>query len=125
MIFAFEDASLARVQCKWAQRQGDIVCVRSYSCRRAAEGFRVRGYTAEEIDAIAAYCPQNRRCYYIPVAILEGRRVTHLRLAPARNNQADGIHWASEYELGAIAQLGERLAGSQKAGGSSPPGSTS
>ena len=35
------------------------------------------------------------------------------------------IHWAADFELGAIAQLGERRAGSAKAVGSSPTSSTS
>ena len=48
----------------------------------------------------------------------------HLRLAPARNNQASFVHWASEYRHGAIAQLGERVTGSHEVGGSSPPSST-
>jgi hypothetical protein len=49
---------------------------------------------------------------------------------PTRNNQRRGVHWARDYEFaariqsfGAVAQLGERLAGSQKATGSSPVGS--
>jgi hypothetical protein len=48
-----------------------------------------------------------------------------LRLAPARNNQELLVHWATNYRLGAIAQLGERSAGSRKVGGSNPPSSTS
>src|SRR5215212_6506977 len=35
------------------------------------------------------------------------------------------VRYAVRYDLGAIAQLGERLTGSQEAGGSSPPSSTS
>ena len=34
LIFAFEDASLARVQCKWAQKWGDVVQIRPYTSRR-------------------------------------------------------------------------------------------
>jgi PD-(D/E)XK endonuclease len=123
LIFAFDDASLARVQCKWAPIYRGVITVRAYSCRRAADGQRIRRYTADEIDAIAAYCPDNQRCYYLPVSMVVGHGVLHLRLAPTRNNQAEGINWAADYELGAIAQLGERLAGSQEAGGSSPPSS--
>jgi PD-(D/E)XK endonuclease len=123
LIFAFEDASLARVQCKWAPIFRGVVMVRAYSCRRAAEGMRTRCYTAEEIDAIAAYCPDNARCYYIPVEKIDGHRTFHLRLGPAANNQAHGVNWAVEYELGAIAQLGERVTGSHEVGGSNPPSS--
>jgi hypothetical protein len=84
-----------------------------------------RTYTADEIDALAAYCAENGRCYYLPVSLVAGRRVIHLRVAPAANNQNLAINWAEQYELGAIAQLGERSAGSRKVGGSNPPSSTS
>ena len=47
---------LVRVQCKWAGRRGDVVVVRCVSARRAADGLRHRPYTADEIDAFAAYC---------------------------------------------------------------------
>ena len=41
------------------------------------------------------------------------------------NGQRASINWAGDYLLpGAIAQLGERLTGSQEVGGSNPPGST-
>jgi PD-(D/E)XK endonuclease len=125
LIFAFEDASLARVQCKWAPIYRGVISVRAYSSRRAAEGIRYRGYTADEIDALAAYCPENERCYYVPVDRLGGRTTFHLRLGPAANNQAEGVNWAVEYELGAIAQLGERVTGSHEVGGSNPPSSIS
>jgi hypothetical protein len=123
LIFAFEDASLARVQCKWAPIYRDVITVRFYSCRRAPEGFRKTPYTADEIDAVAAYCPDNKRCYYLPISDVVGRFRVQLRLAPTRNNQAHGVNWAVDYELGAIAQLGERRHGMAEAGGSSPPSS--
>jgi hypothetical protein len=89
-----------------------------------------RAYTEAGIDAVAAYCEELEKCYLLPAALWSRRRQIHVRLAPARNNQARKINWASEYEFaatlrphGAIAQLGERLAGSQKVAGSSPAGS--
>ena len=99
--------------------------------RRAREGLRRRIYTSEEIDAFAAYCPENERCYYIPFGVLAARTQVHLRLAPSRNNQRLGIHWAENFEFaatlgahdGAIAQLGERRRGTPKVAGSSPAGS--
>jgi hypothetical protein len=125
LIFAFVDGTLSRVQCKWANVCNGAVQVRTYSARRAREGLRVRSYTLAEIDALAVFCPENTRCYYLPASMVAGRKMIHLRLAPARNNQAERLHWAAEYELGAIAQLGERSAGSRKVGGSNPPSSTS
>ena len=123
LIFAFADASLARVQCKWATKQGQVVVIRACSSRRAAEGFRYRTYTADEVDAIAGYCMELERCFYVPIAKIAGRRNFQIRLGPTLNNQSKGVNWASTYELGAIAQLGERSAGSRKVGGSNPPSS--
>ena len=65
------------------------------------------------------------RCFYVPISAVAGRRVMQLRLAPAANNQQTAINFADDFDFGAIAQLGERLTGSQEAGGSSPPSSTS
>ena len=45
MIFAFDDGSLLRIQCKWAARIKDVLLIRCYSCRRAIEGMRIRRYT--------------------------------------------------------------------------------
>ena len=121
---------LMRVQCEWTPRIADVVVVRSYSNRRAREGLRRRVYTREEVDAIAAYCPDNGCSYLLPAALFCGRTQIYLRLEPSRNNQSVGIHWASDYEFvaklrapGPIAQLGERRHGMAEAVGSSPTGS--
>ena len=55
---------------------------------------------------------------------IAGLSTLHLRLDPPRNGQRGAINWASDYELGAVAQLAERSAGSRKVGGSNPPSST-
>jgi hypothetical protein len=112
---------LWRVQCKWASRHGDVLVVRCYSARRAREGLRKRLYTAEEIDAFAAYCAELDRCFFLPLERFRGKGTIQLRLAPSRNNQRLGVNWADEFDFmatlaqpqGAVAQLGERLAGSQ------------
>ncbi len=49
----------------------------------------------------------------------------HLRLAPARNGQRAALHWAEQYNLGAVAQLAERRHGMAEARGSNPLSSTS
>ena len=120
------DASgvLLRTQCKWANRDGQIVIVRARTCRRARRGYFRGTYAAHEVDGIPAYCPDTGECYFLPIEIVAGRVSVSLRLAPARNNQERLVHWAADYRLGAIAQLGERLTGSQEVGGSNPPSST-
>ena len=82
-------------------------------------------YSADEVDAIAAYCLENDSCYLMPLSLFETRGTVYLRLSPARNNQRRLVHWADQYRLGAIAQLGERLSGTQEVAGSSPASSTS
>ena len=124
---------LLRVQCKWAPLHNDVIVVPCRSCRRAREGMRSRSYTAEEIDAIAAYCPDTEACYLIPIERVARTRSIQLRVAEPRNGQRAGIVWAHDFDFakldwsapGAVAQLGERRRGTAEAGGSSPPSSTS
>ena len=110
-----------RVQCKWACRQGDVIVVRARTARHSpTRGYVFSTYCAEEVDGIAASCADTDACYWVPIEEMSGKANLHLRLAPARNNQKIGLHFAADYPLGAVAQLGERLAGSQKVRGSSP-----
>ena len=131
LIFELE-TGLVRVQCKWAVRHGDVVTIRCYGGRRNSDGLLRRFYSADEIDAFAAYCAELRRCHFFPIDVFPNRRTLDLRLSPARNNQRIGINWAAHYEFaatlarphGAIAQLGERQRGTLEVAGSSPAGST-
>lgn len=129
MILAPDNEPI-RVQCKWARRYGDVIVVRCYSKRRAREGLRRRRYTAEEIDAFAAYCLELDRCLFVPIADAPGNEL-RLRLSPTKNNQRQKIKWADDFDFaatirrhqGAVAQLGERESGRLEATGSSPVGS--
>lgn len=111
---------LVRVQCKWACRYDDVVIVRCYSNRRGRDGLIRRLYSADQIDAYAAYCLELNQCYFLPLDVFGPRNAIQLRLRPAKNNQKTGVNWASDYEFaatlrphqGAVAQLGERVAGS-------------
>jgi hypothetical protein len=124
---------LYRTQCKLSPRIANVLVVRCYSSRRAREGLRRRLYTSEEVDVIAAYNLELDWCLMIPAARFAGHPELRFRLDEAANNQRvavnraddygfERLHWASP---GAIAQLGERVAGSHEVAGSSPAGSTS
>ena len=118
--------TLLRVQCKWARLTRGAVEIRGGTCRHSPVRGYIRGtYDETEIDVIAAYCAELDTVYAVPIAKMAGRAVVHLRVAPARNNQSMLVNWARDYELGAIAQLGERCHGMAEVEGSSPSGSTS
>jgi hypothetical protein len=130
MIFE-SHGQLLRVQCKWAPLHGSVIVLRCYSCRRNRDGLLRRRYVSGEIDAFAAYCPDNDRCYFLLHEVFADRSQVLLRITPTLNNQQSGVNWAEDYEFaatigrpGAIAQLGERRRGTPKVAGSSPAGST-
>ena len=116
---------LYRIQCKAASVKGDMLPVATGTKRLTPRGYVCTTYSADEIDAVAVYCADLKRCYLIPIEVVAGQHLIHLRLAAPRNGQRACLNWASEYEFpGAVAQLGERRAGSAKVRGSSPLSST-
>jgi len=91
--------SFLRVQRKSASRSGDVVVIRCRSCRRGPRGMMQRPYTADEVDAIAAYCAELDRCFFLPLSHFARRSSIQLRLAPARNNQWRRVVWADDFEF--------------------------
>jgi hypothetical protein len=125
LVFGVGDG-IYRVQCKSARRQGDTVVVRFVSTWLSNDGYVRRRYSSAEIDFFAAHCHELDQNFLIPIALVDGHSGITLRLAPARNAQRASLHFASDFALsGAVAQLGERLRGTQEAVGSSPISSTS
>jgi prevent-host-death family protein len=119
---------LVRVQCKWGplDRSGAVIVVFARTNRLTPGGYVSTSYSAEEIDAVAAYCGALDRCYLLPIELVAGRCAIHLRVNPPLNGQRACIQLASNFELeGAVAQLEERDAGSVEVRGSSPLSSTS
>ncbi len=116
--------NLVRVQCKWAQRKGGVILVNLSTCRHTPSGYVRSTYGPDEIDGVGVYCHELKRCYFLPIAEVAGRRGFSLRLEPAANNQESAINYAADYSFGAIAQLGERVTGSHEVVGSSPTSST-
>ena len=122
---------LLRLQCKWGALRGDVVSAFTRTSRHTPGGYVRTTYSVEEVDAIGIYCEPLNRCFLVPIEEVAGQSHLHLRLAPARNNQRALVRMAEDYDLakmitryGAVAQLGERRAGSAKVRGSSPLSST-
>jgi len=95
LIFAFDYDDLARVQCKYAPVRDGVLDIRSYSSRRTRSGCIRRHYTAQEIDALATFCPSNGCCYYLPMAMVSDQGQIRLRVDPAKSCQDAGINWAT------------------------------
>jgi prevent-host-death family protein len=118
---------ILRVQCKWGglYDDGAVIKVNLVSSWCTPAGYERRYYTQDEIDLVAVYCHELKRCYLLPSALVAGRRTIHLRVTPPRNGQRACLNLAVDFEFpGAIAQLGERLHGMQEVAGSSPASST-
>jgi hypothetical protein len=93
------EPTLLRVQCKLARRISGVLSVGLQTSRCTPGGYIRTSYTAAEVDTIAAYSPELHRGFLIPIGEVSGRRSIHLRLDPTKNNQAEGIKWARDYEF--------------------------
>jgi PD-(D/E)XK endonuclease len=93
---------LVRVQCKWANQRGDVIVVRCYSSRRGRERLMRRRYPSDEVDAIAAYCAELDRCYFLPASIIDNRAEVSLRVGSTRNGQLLRIRWADDFDIGRL-----------------------
>jgi prevent-host-death family protein len=117
-----------RVQCKWGSldKDGAVIKVSLQSNYLTPAGYVRNSYTPDEIDLVAVYCGELRRCYLLPSSLACGRTSIFLRLAPPKNGQRACRNRAVDFAFeGAIAQLEERWRGTPEAAGSSPASSTS
>ena len=116
-----------RTQVKWGAlgHNADVINVNLSCSRYSPRGYVISRYGQHEVDLFAVYCGELDRCFLLPIELCADRRAIYLRLSPPRNNQLACINLADEYDFaGAVAQLGERHAGSVEARGSSPLSST-
>jgi prevent-host-death family protein len=119
---------LYRVQVKWGRLSPDSACVIVHTggFRLSSQGPVRSTYSEDEIDLFAVYAGELDRSFLLPPAVFANRHAVQLRLTPPRNNQRACINLADDFVFeGAIAQLEERLRGTQEVGGSSPPSSIS
>jgi hypothetical protein len=112
---------LLRVQCKLARQLDGALLVPMHTNRYTPQGYVRTHYTADEVDAIAAYTPTSKRCYLIPLHTVPNRGGVHLRTSPARNHQAQGVRWACDYELEAALRRDFDLASASPISQSNPP----
>lgn len=126
LIYEDDDGRLVRVQCKTARLvKGAIVFPTSSIHAPSRTGLvkTIRRSYRGQIDAFGVFCPQTGTIYLVPVKDVSDNGGM-LRYLPPENGQKTRIRWAERYQIGAVAQLGERKAGSLEVTGSTPVGST-
>ena len=101
------DHLLERIQVKYTESDGIVICVRCRSHSLTNGKVRqVKRYTAATIDWLAVYDRTSDTCFYVPASELGGGRdMLHLRLKPSRNGQRVGIHWADDYRSPEVRHL--------------------
>ena len=88
-----------RVQCKTARTSGNgSIKFNTVSVVSKAGGVQVTKPYNEEADFFAAYSPDTRECYLVPVE-KAAKSAFQLRLEIPQNNQEKGINWASDFIL--------------------------
>jgi hypothetical protein len=93
------EPKLIRVQCKLAKLVDGVLSVRLQTSRHTPNGYVFTSYSPSEIDAVAAYSSELSRSFLLPINEVSGMCGIHLRLDQAKNNQAQGVRWADDYEL--------------------------
>ncbi len=58
-----------------------------------------------EVDAFAVYCRQTEGGYLIPMSDLAPSFEASLRVTPPRNNQRNGVRFASKYLVGTVSVM--------------------
>jgi hypothetical protein len=83
-----------RVQVKYVSLRNGVIDVPL----RSANNHSVIHYSLNDIDVVAAYCPEVRKVYFIPLDRIKNRSSFKLRLKPAKNNQKKFVVLAVDYE---------------------------
>ena len=127
MVLIDPQGTAMRTQVKWGNlhpSEGVIKTRLSTSRLTTTRGHVRTTYDESTIDAVAIWCDPLASAYVLPITEVSGMSTVQLRIRPTANSQALRVRYASTYLLGAVAQLGERSAGSRKVRGSSPLSST-
>ncbi len=94
-----DGGTFLRVQCKTGRLRNGTVSFPTCSIdSRSKPGTTVRRSYRGEVELFGVYCPDNGKCYLVPVEKV-GPNECRLRIDPPRNGQKTHIHWAEDYEI--------------------------
>jgi hypothetical protein len=94
-----DEGTFLRVQCKTGRLRNGVISFATCSVdSRSKRGKCVRRSYRGEVELFGVYCPDNGKCYLVPVDNV-GPNDCHLRIIPPRNGQKTLIRWAKDYEM--------------------------
>jgi hypothetical protein len=94
-----DEGTILRVQCKTGRLRNGVVMFATCSVdSRRKEGGCVRRNYRDEVELFGVYCPDNDKCYLVPVEKV-GPNQGFLRVVPPRNGQKTRIYWAEDFEI--------------------------
>lgn len=99
LIENHDGESFSKVQCKTGILKNGAVKFNNYTVLRDGSS---RKY-GDKVDVYGVYCPQNGKVYLVPAAHCASSS-THLRVSPAKNNQAGKTRTAEKYEIATVTQ---------------------
>jgi hypothetical protein len=118
------EPELLRVQCKLGRHLSGVLAVNLSTSRCTPGGYVRTNYTPSEVDAFGVYSTAMHRSFLIPISEASGRKSVHLRVDRARNNQAQRIKWARDYEFEPVITRMRSITESQRAAGGYTLGSS-
>ena len=93
-LIVLRGLKLERIQCKYAESDGQVVLVRCRSCNN----WSVIKYKQTDLDWIATYDKTTDKVYYVPSKMLgSGRAMISLRLTPSKNGQSKRVILAQDF----------------------------
>ena len=94
-----DHGTILRVQCKTGRLKNGVVRFDTCSIdSRSQKGRCVRRNYRGEIELFGVYCPDNDKCYLVPVEKV-GPNECRLRIDPPRNGQKTHLRWGEDYEI--------------------------
>jgi hypothetical protein len=94
-----EDGELARLSVKYrSSAKNGSVEVRLRSSWADRHGSHVRQHDKSEYDALAIYCPDTAKCYFVRTPEIDGSAVVLRVSAPKNKGKQKTIRWARSFE---------------------------
>jgi hypothetical protein len=94
-LVAYVDATFFRIQVKYRATSRGVLPVHFRSVWSDRHGVHAKPMERDELDVLAIYSPETRRCYYLDPGDFAAS--VSLRLAPPKNGQTANVLFADDF----------------------------